>query len=138
MNQKLRLFRNNIGFAGFGVFLLDIVLQYYFRLINFGVPNFGISFGVFEGLGRSIGLVVFVVFFGWILQEMIFKNMVNVELVLVAFGGLGNAVSRVIIGNVWDYIYLPFLPFWFNLSDVLISIGIVSYILGSNGDSSSV
>lgn len=138
MKQKLRLFQNKILPLGVGVFLIDIFFQVHFRSVNYGVPNFGISFGVWEGLGRNLGILIFTIFSGWIVREMMLKRRVKTALVLVALGGLGNAISRIVIGNVWDYIYVPFLPFWFNLSDVLISFGVISYILWSNGDSSTI
>jgi len=53
---------------------------------------------------------------------------------LLAVGGMGNLVPRLIWSGVWDYIHVPILPFWFNLSDVLIVIGVISYILGVDGN----
>ena len=62
----------------------------------------------------------------------------NDGLLLIALGGIGNILSRLVWGGVWDYICFPFLPFCFNLSDVLISLGVVSYILGVNGNRSTL
>jgi len=59
-------------------------------------------------------------------------------MVLIVLGGIGNMFNRVIWGSVWDYICLPFVPFCFNLSDLLISFGVLSYILGINGNRDSL
>lgn len=141
MKLNQRKLRNSVLTLGLLVCLVDIFLQIYFRLVAFGVANYGISFGALKGVGQGIGIFVFGMFIVWMALRVFHKREVNVFLYLVALGGLGNAVGRLVIGNVWDYIYLPILPFWFNLSDSLISVGVIFYIAGilwSNGDTSVV
>lgn len=111
---------------------LDIFLQYVFRSLNLGLANRGVSFG----LGQGIGNVLSIVALGFICIYLYRPAYTGMTLILL--GGVGNVLARLIWGSVWDYICLPFLPFCFNLSDVLISLGVVSYILMGNGNRDSL
>lgn len=124
--------------AGVFILLLDLVLQYYFRFENIGFANRGVSFGLGPEFGIIISLFAFGSLFVWFVYEFTKLNKIRLFIFLILLGGLGNIVSRVFWGSVWDYICLPLLPFCFNISDVLISIGVVSYILGSNGNRSTL
>jgi len=120
------------------VFVTDLFLQSYYREIGFGLANFGISFGMMNGIDKLVLLGVFVSLVTWMVIDYLSFKTVKFPVYLIVLGGLGNLLARMIWGNVWDYLWFPYLPFWFNLSDVLISVGVLSYILGSNGDSSTV
>lgn len=116
------------------VFFVDIFFQWQTRLLGFGVENTGISFG----LGKSFSVffrffLPFILFLYTLWLTKIEKNP-SVFLYLVLIGGLGNLISRILWGQVWDYISLPFTDLWINLSDVLISFGVISYILVDNGN----
>jgi len=125
-------------FAGGLVLVLDLVLQTVFRLKNMGMENRGVSFGMAPEMGLIISIVAFGLFIGWYLYERIKLKKKSTFLLVIALGGLGNVICRLIWGSVWDYICIPVLPFCFNLSDVLISLGVVSYILGVNGNRSTL
>jgi len=125
--------------GAFIILIVDLLLQTVFRGGMIGLPNRGISFG----LGQEMGLIISVfalVIFGVYLYRFRVKPTESAGkpgmtgLWIIFLGGVGNVVCRLIWGSVWDYICLPFLPFCFNLSDVLISLGVVSYILRINGD----
>ena len=120
------------------VLVLDIVLQTVFRGHNFGMANRGVSFGLASEIGIIVSIMAFGLFALWYLYELRVMKKRRLYLLLIALGGLGNVVCRLTWGSVWDYICLPFLPFCFNLSDVLISLGVVSYILGVNGNRSTL
>lgn len=134
MRKQLKKFQNKVFIFGLVVASVDVFLQIYFRSVGFGVPNYGISFGVLQGMGVWASLVILAAFLVWVLVKVYKKETIESGLILIAMGGLGNGLGRFLLGNVWDYISLPFLPFWFNLSDLLISLGVVSYILGGNAD----
>lgn len=120
------------------VAILDFLLQTLFRSKNIGIPNRGVSFGLASGLGILISTVTYGFFVVWYLFIKWTRNKDYFFLFLLFLGGGVNIVCRLIWGSVWDYICFPFLPFCFNLSDVLISLGVVSYILGINGNRSSL
>ena len=120
------------------ILVLDLVLSVVFRATKWGVENRGVSFGMASEVGFIISIVAFCLFVGLLAFEIYKRKKIRPFLLLITLGGLGNIVSRLIWGSVWDYICLPLLPFCFNLCDVLISLGVVSYILGGNGDRSSV
>jgi lipoprotein signal peptidase len=111
------------------VVLLDLVLQVHFRTVGWGLANGGISWGMGQGWGWVIALVTFLIF-------LLVYNFSRSRpgMILILLGAAGNLLSRLIWGSVWDYVCLPLLPFCFNLCDVLISLGVVSYILGDNGN----
>lgn len=125
-------------FAAAVAVIFDVIFQYYFRLKGIGVENYGVSFGVGKGTGTVISLLVVSILALWIVYEKVKRNRDHMALNLILIGGLGNLVCRLLWGSVWDYVCFSFMPFCFNLSDVLISIGVVSYILGDNGNRSSV
>ena len=116
------------------VAFFDLVFQIFFRKINVGLANRGVSFGFWQDMGNIISFIVFMIFIFWYLDNKIHKKKDPLYLFLLALGGCVNLISRLIWGNVWDYICLAFLPFCFNLSDLLISFGVVSYILSYSGN----
>lgn len=120
------------------VAILDFLLQTLFRSKNIGVPNRGVSFGLASELGIIISTVTYAFFVVWYFFIKRTRKNDNFFLFLIFLGGGVNVVCRLIWGSVWDYICFPFLPFCFNLSDVLISFGVLSYILGINGNRSSL
>ncbi|KKT29514.1 MAG: Lipoprotein signal peptidase [Microgenomates group bacterium GW2011_GWC1_44_10] len=116
--------------------VLDVFLQSYFRGRGMGMINQGVSFGLLSGFGTTIAVIVYIVF---VFAYFRFKSgRDNLGLLLLIFGGLGNLLPRLIWGGVWDYLCLPIFPFWFNLSDVMISLGVVSYILMGDGNTDIV
>lgn len=120
------------------ILIVDLVLQTRFRFINFGLENRGVSLGMGQEIGTIISITAFGLFIGWLIYKIFKKEKVRPFLFLISLGGLGNIICRLVWGSVWDYICLPFMPFCFNLSDVLISLGVVSYILGGDGNRSSL
>lgn len=124
--------------GGVLVLLLDLVLQTEFRSQNFGMANRGVSFGLAPEIGLIVSFIAYGLFIGWFVFDFVKNKKTRLFLFLIALGGLGNIVCRVIWGSVWDYICISFIPFCFNLSDVLISLGVVSYILGVNGNRSTL
>lgn len=127
-----------VNFVLIYVAILDIFLQAFLRSKNIGVPNRGVSFGLAPGIGLIISEVTYGIFIVWYLLIRWSKKRDYLYLLLLCLGGGVNIVCRLIWGSVWDYICIPFLPFCFNLSDVLISLGVVSYILGINGNRCSL
>ena len=124
--------------VAFIILIIDVLLQTVFRGFVPGLGNRGISFGLGQGTGNILAVVTFGLLVMWFLYEVSKHKIVNFAIELIVLGAIGNIASRFISGSVWDYICLPFLPFCFNLSDVLISLGVVSYILGVNGNRSSL
>lgn len=123
---------------------VDVFFQWYFRGLGWGVMNRGVSFGLWPGLGQAIPIIVFLLFIILYLRDRDKTGGVSTGTFILVLGGLGNMLSRLIWGGIWDYLYLPVLPFWFNLSDVLITIGVIVYGWGktdyntSNGNTDLV
>jgi lipoprotein signal peptidase len=127
-----------VRFVGIIIAVADIFFQTYFRHVGLGLLNRGVSFGAASEFGNIISIGAFGFFVCWYLYERFKYKKCAGYLFLLTLGGGVNVASRLVWGSVWDYICLPFLPFCFNLSDVLISLGVVSYILGVNGNRSTL
>lgn len=106
------------------MFLTDIFLQSYFRTTGYGIGNRGISFGWLPGLNLWLTIGVYLTLVLWTRGSRW----------TLIWGGLGNLLPRWWWGGVWDYLHWQGLPFWFNLADVLISWGVISYILDLDED----
>jgi lipoprotein signal peptidase len=130
---------NSFYFWTVGLLSLDLFLQFFFRRYQLGIANSGISFGVFQNVEIWLLFLIWGVILVWYLKKhKNSKTKAKNGLFLILAGGVGNLVARLMMGEVWDYVYLPPLPFWFNISDILISLGVVSYILGGNDDIDTV
>lgn len=113
------------------LFLVDIFLQFYFREVGFGVVNEGVSFGLFPDFSVAVLVIIYAVFVALLVKN---RQSLSFGLVCVAVGGMGNLIPRILFGGVFDYLYFPGLGFWFNLSDILITGGVISYILEVDGN----
>ncbi|HOX95866.1 MAG TPA: signal peptidase II [Candidatus Woesebacteria bacterium] len=138
MRQESRKIIWVIGIAALVTVLIDLFWQFYFRLHSLGVENFGVSFGLGKEWGRVLSLIAYGFFVVWYLWGRYRGDRRTWPILLVALGGLGNLICRLVWGSVWDYICFSWLPFCFNLADLLISVGAISYILGVDGYSSVV
>jgi len=125
-------------FLALGIVVLDWFFQIYFRKLGVGMENFGVSFGLASNLDWFWKVLIPIIFLALMLYELISKKKLSVYLLCLALGGVGNMLPRFIFGSVWDYIHISFLGLWINMSDVLISISVLSYILITNGDSDCI
>ncbi len=114
------------------VLLIDIFVKWF--VVNFNLSygvNRGIAFSFLSNSGntRNISMVIAIMLFliFYILGEIRYFNKLNlyqfIGLLLMACGGISNLIDRVIYGAVIDYIHLWRFP-WFNLSDVIIVLGL--------------
>jgi lipoprotein signal peptidase len=121
--------------------VLDLLLQGYFRKIGFGVLNRGVSFGLLPGAGQGVSIAVYlvlIIFLGLVKLTSGKSIRLSPALWLLVAGGFGNLLPRLFWSGVWDYIQVPPFPFWLNLSDLMITTGLVSYILRGDGNSDSL
>lgn len=120
-------------------FFLDQNIQsYYFNdFLNFVlIWNTGIAFGIFESeniLYHSISLLIFIVIcilIIWLIKSA--QNFEKASISLIIGGAFGNLFDRVIYNAVPDFIdihYQDFHWFVFNVSDIVISSGIILLLL---------
>ncbi len=125
---KLNLFIINYSvYIAFIFFILDIILKnIFYKNELFYLRNFGISFGLLPNINWLIinSVLILIIMFLWI-----YFNDLKTPLFFIIVGGMGNILDRIIYGFVIDYI--PFILTYINLSDVIISLGLISYILNS-------
>ena len=99
------------------------------------VWNSGISFGFFQGSGE-IGRYGFTIFAFLVSIWLIFSSFKlprysSLGFVLIASGGIGNAIDRIIYGKVVDFIDVHYKEYhWpaFNMADSFIFIGVLLFI----------
>lgn len=119
MRKKLK--RNLARLLVFVVLFFDWLIQ---NFDNFGykVANMGVSFGLFPGLNVSLQILLV---FGLILLYFKISKKYRFCLEMLLAGGLVNLFSRLRFGYVVDYIQIPMISTIFNLSDVVIVLGLI-------------
>lgn len=120
-------------------FFLDQNIQsYYFNdFLNFVlIWNTGIAFGIFESeniLYHSISVLIFIVIcilIIWLIKSA--QNFEKVSISLIIGGAFGNLFDRVVYNAVPDFIdihYHDFHWFVFNISDIVITFGVILLLL---------
>jgi len=94
-----------------------------------GVANEGVSFGMFKGVSVVLLAVVWLILLGVEIAGYMKKNKWNLSFLLMIIGGWVNLLMRVWFGSAWDYIRIPMVGLWINISDMMITSGMVMYIL---------
>jgi len=117
----------SLSWLGLVVILVDVPLQFYFRFLGRGVENSGVSFGWLAGLNTWLVVLIYLIFILWAGRKLS-QGKKQLAWSALALGGLGNLIPRLWLGGVWDYIYFAHGGFWFNLSDALITVGVVLYM----------
>lgn len=102
----------------------------YVRIVH--VPNTGVAFGMFQGLGDVFSIVAIIValiiiFYFPRVPESDWSLRLAMSLQLS--GALGNLIDRLTIGHVTDFVSVGNFPVW-NIADASITIGVVVLILG--------
>jgi len=101
-------------------FLMDRVGKYFAVLFSWGTLNTGAPLGFFPGSAILFG----------VLSILVGVLLCRAETVIL-LGALSNAIDRLFIGGVIDYIPLP-LPMihkilYFNIADMMIAVGFIVY-----------
>ena len=105
--------------------------------------NTGMSFGLLEGqmLLFSIFTIIALGIFGYLLLDTNYKTkkVYSISIALFIAGTLGNAIDRMVLGYVIDFMHFPFLDgildliglsnFYNNLADMYLSAAIVLFAI---------
>lgn len=102
--------------------------EFLFGLFNFTyVENTGAAFSMFSDKTDTLTLltVLFLIAIMYLLMKKMFESkFLNVCLVLIFAGGLGNLIDRIAYGYVIDFIEPLFMDFAvFNFADCCITVG---------------
>jgi signal peptidase II len=107
------------------------------------VENRGVSFSFLGDMADSVRVpllvgvsVVAVLLLGayWLRQRARLHVLAEVAFALILPGAVGNLIDRLAFGTVTDYLHFHFFELSFfvnNLADILISLGVVAYVLGA-------
>ena len=103
------------------------------------VENTGAAWGMLEGKSIFFFIVTLValVIFGYLFIKSDFKKkkLYSISIVMLIAGTLGNAIDRLILNYVIDFLHVPFLSyilnivklsnFYFNFADLFLTIGLI-------------
>lgn len=97
-------------------------------LVN--VRNSGVAFGALQNGGIIVGIVVGLALIALLIffSRHATRPLAWLPVGLLLGGALGNAVDRIRIGAVVDYLKLPNWPA-FNLADVAITVGVILLVI---------
>lgn len=107
------------------------------------VENTGAAWGMLEDKQILFFVITLValVGFGYLFTKSDYrrKKVYSISIALLIAGTLGNAIDRLILGYVIDFIHIPFLTpilnvigvpnFWFNIADLALTVGVVLLII---------
>ncbi len=137
LKKNLRLDVGKYFLLGFILVFIDQISKYLFtgKYYDFGffainyVRNYGISFGLFQGINNWVILISFLALIFLYYNKEEFKNS-KVLLTLIVSGIIGNLIDRIFRGFVVDFIDFKVWPV-FNFADVYLVLGITLFILFS-------
>lgn len=95
--------------------------------------NQGISFGMFQGIGRAVGwlsIIIVIGLFVYMLKTPRSMWMLRIGLALIIGGALGNMVDRIVAGEVLDFIQTSFRSSVINVADVMVNAGMIISLIG--------
>jgi len=107
---------------------IDLLLQTVFRSSGLGMENRGVSFGALKGVNGVFLIVIWLCLVVVLVRRTIRGLWVALPLWLMVVGGAVNLLGRLSGGGVWDYIQIPYLNLWFNISDMMITLGLGLFI----------
>jgi signal peptidase II len=90
--------------------------------------NRGVAFGMFQGIGPIVGWFSILIILGLFIHMARTPRrywLLRIGLALIIGGALGNLLDRVTAGEVLDFIRVSFLPGIFNVSDVMVNVGML-------------
>ncbi|MCL2564825.1 MAG: signal peptidase II [Defluviitaleaceae bacterium] len=93
--------------------------------------NWGAAFGIFPGgrwffLGFAVVVLVVIGFYYVKLPNGRIYNLVRFFLILIAAGGIGNSIDRLLHGYVVDFLRFDFINFpIFNIADIYVVSGTI-------------
>ena len=101
--------------------------------------NSGAAWGILEGrtLIFFIITIIALIGFGYLFTKSSFKRkkVYSISIALLIGGTFGNAIDRMLLKYVIDFLHVPFLTpilnavglsnFWFNIADLALTVGII-------------
>ena len=123
-------------------YLYDFVVNrnggYYTVVEGFFALNYSENTGMGFGLGQDsttgitvMTCIVIVVVIGYLAVFRKDKAYIRIPLVMVAAGGIGNLVDRIVLGYVRDFFEFTFMDFAiFNIADSFVTVGAIALIIG--------
>lgn len=96
--------------------------------------NRGIAFGLFQGIGPTVGWITLLFLLGLFVYLLRLPKqawLLRLGLAVLIGGAMGNLVDRIFVGQVLDFIETPLRRGIFNVSDVMIHLGVIVSFFGA-------
>ncbi len=110
----------------------DMINVYHDVLNITYVNNKGAAFGFLSGQNRvllAVPLIIIAVLFVFIFVNKKVHPLARYALTLIAAGGIGNLIDRILYGQVTDMLSLSFFPPVFNIADISVTLGCILIII---------
>lgn len=96
--------------------------------------NEGAGLGILSGQTTLLIIMSVVFIIAFVVFDIFYKNSSKLYFIAINFvlaGAIGNLIDRIFLGYVRDFIYinLPFMPYYFNVADIFITIGAVLLLI---------
>lgn len=143
--MKKKVFRYLVLFLIVSILVgIDILTKVLFDNVQINVigdffvfsstKNYGAGLGILSG--QTTLLIVFSVLFliAFIVFDIFYKRNSKLYFIALNFilaGAIGNLIDRIFLGYVRDFVYinLPFMPYYFNLADVFLTVGVILILI---------
>ena len=125
LDQWSKLFATNNLMGRADMVLIENVLSLTF------LRNFGAAFGILQGgrwilLGLTALIMIAIVIYYVKLPNSRVYNVLRFALILIAAGGIGNSLDRLLNGYVVDFLRFDFINFpIFNVADIYVVTGTI-------------
>lgn len=96
--------------------------------------NRGVAFGMFQGIGQTVGWITVVVLIFMVRYMLHLPRemwLMRLGLALVVGGAAGNLIDRILVGEVLDFIAVSFIPWVINVADIAVNSGMAIALVGS-------
>jgi len=110
----------------------DVINVYHDVLKITYVNNKGAAFGFLSGQNRvllAVPLIIIAALFVFIFVNRKIHPLARYALTLIAAGGTGNLIDRILYGQVTDMLSLSFFPPVFNIADIAVTLGCILIII---------
>lgn len=108
------------------------VIPNFFSLVS--THNYGAGLGILSGKTLLLIILSIVFLLAFLAYDLVYKknNLLYVLGISFVFAGaIGNLIDRIFLGYVRDFLYfnIKLMPYYFNVADVLLTVGIVLFVI---------
>ena len=108
------------------------VIPNFFSLVS--THNYGAGLGILSGKTTLLIILSVVFLLVFLTYDLVYKKNNYLYVFGISFvfaGAIGNLIDRIFLGYVRDFLYfnIKLMPYYFNIADVLLTVGIVLFVI---------